>query len=180
MIDSNEIFVDGDKDVFLNRFVEPYLKSGNSRIMQEVSSSKSYSLSVFKQNPEPANGHVEIFHFFSKIKQKAIAAFDPSSKKIIYNDEYNLSPSGAAILHLSAVVSACLLRFSLCFIFLALVFQLSICTKPTNRYCQPIANASTLAYIQFLKSSNLKYDKIYIVIISICFLFACNILTDKY
>lgn len=34
MIDSNEIFVDGDKDIFLTRFVEPYLKTSNSKIIQ--------------------------------------------------------------------------------------------------------------------------------------------------
>jgi hypothetical protein len=35
MIDSNEIFVDGDKDIFLNRFVEPYLKANNLNGIRE-------------------------------------------------------------------------------------------------------------------------------------------------
>ncbi len=35
MIDSNEIFVDGDKDIFLTRFVEPYLKTSNLNRIQE-------------------------------------------------------------------------------------------------------------------------------------------------
>ena len=35
MIDSNDIFVDGDKDIFLKRFVEPYLKSNNLKTIQE-------------------------------------------------------------------------------------------------------------------------------------------------
>ncbi|CAN5664000.1 hypothetical protein BH10BAC3_BH10BAC3_36240 [soil metagenome] len=34
MIDSNDIFVDGDKDIFLTRFVEPYLKSNDSKTIQ--------------------------------------------------------------------------------------------------------------------------------------------------
>src|ERR1035437_9281120 len=42
-------------------------------------------------------GQIEIFHYFPKNKLKATATFDPSSKKIIYNGEHNLSPSGAAI-----------------------------------------------------------------------------------
>lgn len=36
MIDSNEIFVDDDKDIFLNRFVEPYLKSDNPNSTRKV------------------------------------------------------------------------------------------------------------------------------------------------
>lgn len=98
MIDTNEIFVEGDKDAFLKSFVEPYLKSSNSKPTQEATSSKPNSLSTFKQNPTPINGQVEIFHYFSSTKQKAIAIFDPSSKKIVYNGETNLSPSGSAIL----------------------------------------------------------------------------------
>jgi len=40
MIDSNDIFVEGDKDIFLKNFVEPSLRSNNSRIIQEPSSKK--------------------------------------------------------------------------------------------------------------------------------------------
>jgi len=97
MIDTNEIFVEGDKDIFLKIFVEPSLKSNNSKPTQEAISSKPNSSSAFKPNPTPINGQVEIFHYFSRTKQKATATFDPSSKKIIYNGEHNLSPSGAAM-----------------------------------------------------------------------------------
>jgi len=38
MIDSNEIFVEGDKDTFLKFFVEPYLKTNNTRSIQENAS----------------------------------------------------------------------------------------------------------------------------------------------
>lgn len=41
MIDSNEIFVDGDKDIFLNRFVEPYLKANNLNGIRESLITKS-------------------------------------------------------------------------------------------------------------------------------------------
>lgn len=97
MIDSNEIFVEGDKDIFLKNFVEPYLKSNSLKTIPEASSSKSISLSSLKQNPALINGQVEIFHDFSKTRQRATATFDQSLKKIIYNGEYNLSPSGAAM-----------------------------------------------------------------------------------
>lgn len=36
MIDSNEIFVDGDKDIFLNHFVEPFLKSDNPNSTRKI------------------------------------------------------------------------------------------------------------------------------------------------
>lgn len=36
MIDSNEIFVDGDRDIFLSRFVEPYLTSSNLKGIREA------------------------------------------------------------------------------------------------------------------------------------------------
>jgi hypothetical protein len=94
---TNEIFVEGDKDAFLKNFVEPYLKTSNSKPTQEAHSSKPNILSAFKQNPTPINAHVEIFHYFSRTRQKATATFDSSSKKIIYNGEHNLSPSGAAM-----------------------------------------------------------------------------------
>ena len=97
MIDNNEIFVEGDKDIFLKNFVEPYLKTSNLNTIQEVTSSKSNSLIPFKQNSAPINGQIKIFHFFSKNKSKATATFDTSSKKIIYNGENNLSPSGGAM-----------------------------------------------------------------------------------
>lgn len=97
MIDSNEIFVEGDKDVFLKYFVEPYLKSNNSKTMQEASSSKSNPLTAFVENHAPINRQIEIFHFFSRTNQRVTAMFDSSSKKIIYNNEHNLSPSGAAM-----------------------------------------------------------------------------------
>ena len=183
MIDSNDIFVDGDKDIFLNRFVEPYLKSNNSKTFEEntlpnsdipdysgyikkysigldnpstlinkmftyikthetvawvqlkkvcvtefgctneqsgsigaslktllhlnkirVSGnggnkriSTNYNFSPNKENPAPIDGQIEVFHYFPKNKTKAGAIFELLSKKIIYNGEPNLSPSGAAI-----------------------------------------------------------------------------------
>ncbi|MGI8581302.1 MAG: DEAD/DEAH box helicase [Chitinophagaceae bacterium] len=171
MIDNNEIFVDGDKDVFLNRFVEPYLinsvddnnipdylkryttglKNPNSLVNKilnyiqthdnvtwahvkkvcvtefgctnEQSGSigaslktlqyhnkilvdgsgedKRIRLNVIQNSQElidsTIEGQIEIFHYFPKNKLKAVATFDPSSKKIIYNGVHNLSPSGAAM-----------------------------------------------------------------------------------
>lgn len=98
MTDNNEIFVEGDKDIFLKNFIEPSLQSNNLMTTKVVSSLKLNSLSAFKENPILVNGQVEIFHYFSKTKQTAKGIFVPSSKKIIYNDEPNLSPSGSAIM----------------------------------------------------------------------------------
>ena len=51
MIDNNEIFVDGDKDIFLNRFVEPYLKSNNLNVIRETASVKSVNQKTIQENP---------------------------------------------------------------------------------------------------------------------------------
>jgi len=50
MIDSNEIFVDGDKDIFLNRFVEPYLKSSTLNGIRETTAAKSTSSKTIQGN----------------------------------------------------------------------------------------------------------------------------------
>lgn len=116
IIDNNEIFVEGDKDVFLKNFVEPYLKLNNSKTAQEnpVQTKKvfgndanatnaNYNLEYIKksssslQKDSPLiDGQIEVFHYFSKNKVKATAIFEPSSEKMIYNNHL-YSPSGAAI-----------------------------------------------------------------------------------
>ncbi|MEO7045451.1 MAG: DEAD/DEAH box helicase family protein [Ferruginibacter sp.] len=97
MIDNNEIFVDGDKDIFLKNFVKPYLTSSNlinpkkilvSYIPNEITKEKNISL---------IEGQVEVFHYFPKISTKVRAAFEPSTEKIIYDGQIYKSPSGAAI-----------------------------------------------------------------------------------
>jgi superfamily II DNA or RNA helicase len=50
MIDSNEIFVDGDKDIFLNRFVEPYLKANNLNGIRESLITKSVNQTTIQEN----------------------------------------------------------------------------------------------------------------------------------
>jgi len=52
MIDSNDIFVDGDKDIFLTRFVEPYLKLNNLNNVRETFVSKSENPNFTKENPK--------------------------------------------------------------------------------------------------------------------------------
>lgn len=92
MIDSNEIFVEGDKDIFLQCFVEPYLKPGNFKTTLEVLPFKSNSSDAFKQ----ISAQIEVFHNYSRINKRVTAEFDTSSKKMIYNGEHDLSPSNAA------------------------------------------------------------------------------------
>lgn len=97
MIDTNEIFVEGDKDIFLKQFVEPYLKSNNLKTIQEIPLTKANTLIEFKNPPEQISGQIDIYHYFSRTNKNAVASFNPSTKKIHYNGEYNLSPSGAAM-----------------------------------------------------------------------------------
>ncbi|HEX5154335.1 MAG TPA: helicase-related protein [Parafilimonas sp.] len=50
VIDSNEIFVDGDKDAFLNRFVEPYLKLNDLKNIQDVINRKPITQNIAQEN----------------------------------------------------------------------------------------------------------------------------------
>ena len=180
MIDTNEIFVDGDKDIFLKNFVEPYLKFNNLNPIQRnhlpyndipeyikkyaagldnqntlISQMHNYilthktvtwiqlkkacvtefgctneqsgsigaslkalehlkkirvdgngedkrisindNISIHEGIPTSPEGQIEVFHYFPKNKVKATATFAILSKKIIYNGEHDMSPSGAAI-----------------------------------------------------------------------------------
>ncbi len=91
MIDNNEIFVDGDKDVFLKNFVEPYLNTLNLKQVEVTHSNNSQTVRQLNSS------EIEIFHYFPSTKYKALALFNNSTKKINYNGENNLSPSAAAI-----------------------------------------------------------------------------------
>ncbi len=68
MIDSNDIFVEGDKDVFLKNFVEPYLRSDNLKAMKETNSLKSNDSRTIQEKTAPNEGQIEVFHNFPKIK----------------------------------------------------------------------------------------------------------------
>lgn len=97
IIDTNEIFVEGDKDVFLKIFIEPYIKSSYLKSAREATFLSNKFVNKGPQNETRIQGQVEIFHFFPRINQKVLAAFNPVSRKINYNGEYDLSPSRAAI-----------------------------------------------------------------------------------
>lgn len=97
MIDINEIFIEGDKDLFLKIFNEPSLKSGIFRDKKVESNIEKKFSNTINQKIVLIPGQVEIFHDFLKTKQKAIATFNPLSKRICYNGENDLSPSTAAI-----------------------------------------------------------------------------------
>ncbi|MEO8822120.1 MAG: helicase-related protein [Ginsengibacter sp.] len=96
MIDNNEIFVDGDKDIFLESFVEPYLKSNNLKALLKTSVLESKKLNTKPGNDALIEGRFEIFHYFRETEQNAKAIFEPAAKKVIFNGEH-LSPSAAAI-----------------------------------------------------------------------------------
>ena len=97
MIDNNEIFVNGDKDVFLSRFVEPYLKSNNLSALLKTSFSESKTIDSNQGIVSLIEGQIEVFHYFSKLNTKTNALFEPSTKRIVYEGKVYKSPSGAAI-----------------------------------------------------------------------------------
>ncbi len=93
IIEENEIFVEGDKDIFLQNFVEPFLKS-------EILIRRRQ---IFHMNKKPqiesvvnSKDIIEIFHFFPRVNETAKAHFNFGSKKISYKGVDNLSPSSAA------------------------------------------------------------------------------------
>lgn len=91
LIDNNEIFVDGDKDEFLKNFVEPYLRKNQIPVVQ------TRTIRQPQADYMPSEGTIEVFHIFKKIGQKAIASFEPRTKKISYNGTTYGSPSKSAI-----------------------------------------------------------------------------------
>ena len=91
LIDNNEIFVDGDKDEFLKNFVEPYLRKNQIPLAQ------TRTIRQPQADYIPSEGTIEVFHIFKKIGQKAIASFEPRTKKISYNGTTYGSPSKSAI-----------------------------------------------------------------------------------
>lgn len=90
IIDTNEIFVEGDKDDFLKIFVEPYLK------ISQLNLTQSKTIRQIQTDCKPLEGSIEIFHFFKKYKLKVTASFDPQTKNVIYNGISYGRPSKAA------------------------------------------------------------------------------------
>ena len=97
MIDNNDLFIEGDKDIFLTRFVEPYLKSSNLNGIRETKVIKSNNVNLNQESSVPIEGHREVFHYFPKFKITVTAAFEPSTGKIIYGNVGYKRPSAAAI-----------------------------------------------------------------------------------
>lgn len=60
MIDNNEIFVEGDKDVFLGYFVEPYLKSSDWQGSRRTVSLKPANLKAIRENGTLLEGQSKI------------------------------------------------------------------------------------------------------------------------
>ena len=116
IIDNNDIFIEGDKDLFLKSFIEPSFKLNPNTEGSGTKSSKtkkealktsvkegdqskiSYEYDSIEEKKIPnIEGQIEVFHYFQKHKKEVKAMFEPSTEKLIYkNDEYK-SPSGAAI-----------------------------------------------------------------------------------
>lgn len=91
LIDNNEIFVDGDKDEFLKNFIEPSLRKNILNQMPIKNTRQPQAEYI------PSEGNIEVFHVFQKINQKAVASFEPKTKKINYNGAIYGRPSKAAI-----------------------------------------------------------------------------------
>ena len=97
MIDNNEIFVDGDKDIFLKNFVEPYLKSNNLINPKKILVSSTPNEFTKDKNISLIEEQVEVFHYFPKISTKVRAAFEPLTERVVYDGQIYKSPSGTAI-----------------------------------------------------------------------------------
>jgi superfamily II DNA or RNA helicase len=91
LIGNNEIFVDGDKDEFLKKFVEPYLKNESLNDFQTKSPRK------ITPNYKPFEGTLEVYHKFPKSNFIAKGKFDLKTKSIEYNGVIYKSASKAAI-----------------------------------------------------------------------------------
>ncbi|MCO5231747.1 MAG: DEAD/DEAH box helicase [Chitinophagales bacterium] len=94
IIDTNDIFIEEDKDDFLKIFNEPSLSTTISR----QSSIEDYS--IIKREPNKtifSPDEIEIFHYFHHQNIKATAKFNKSTGKVTYKGKSNLSPSKAAV-----------------------------------------------------------------------------------
>jgi superfamily II DNA or RNA helicase len=94
LIDDNDIFVDGDKDVFLQRFIEPALRQTNTPA-RPAPTPRTINPPV--PVPEPEEGQFEVFHYFTKLNKTANAIFDIRAQRITFNGEQHLKTSTAAV-----------------------------------------------------------------------------------
>lgn len=62
IIDNNDIFIEGDKDIFLNRFVEPYLKLNNINGIREAIAVKSGNHKTIQENSIFGKLKSEVYH----------------------------------------------------------------------------------------------------------------------
>jgi len=111
MIDSNEIFVDGDKDIFLNRFVEPYLKSDNPNsirksisinpINSETNHKEMRPLKLFRKKGAGKSDVLaeQIIPVIKLVKEKGADYFTKAAKEIA-------AKIGNGIAH-NSVISSC-------------------------------------------------------------------------
>lgn len=116
IIDNNDVFIEGDKDLFLKNFIEPSFKLNPSKesgiiksstqkkevqktsVKKEEQSEVSNKPDLIKEKLIPnTEGQIEVFHYFPKNKKEVRALFEPSTEKIIYNNQEFKSPSSAAI-----------------------------------------------------------------------------------
>ncbi|MEI9955019.1 MAG: hypothetical protein WDM90_01575 [Ferruginibacter sp.] len=83
MIDSNEIFVEGDKDIFLTRFVEPYLKSNNLNSTIETVVAKSINQKTIQQKQTVEELQSELYR--KKAESTKLKVIFPNGKIINEN-----------------------------------------------------------------------------------------------
>jgi len=87
LIDDNDIFVDGDKDNFLSRFVEPYLKSNNSNGIRETAVIKSENQKHIQENPMLGESQNEVHH--KKAEHTKLKVTFPNGQIINDNEAIN-------------------------------------------------------------------------------------------
>jgi superfamily II DNA or RNA helicase len=97
MLDSNEIFLEGDKDAFLARFVEPYLKSQSLNPIEQLSFPKAKPVPTYRESPALIGEQVKVFHYFKSDNVTIEAIFEPKTERMTFEGITYKSPSGAAM-----------------------------------------------------------------------------------
>jgi len=87
LIDDNDIFVNGDKDIFLSRFAEPYLKLNSLNDIQETVTIKSVNRKTIQENPIFRELQSEVYR--KKAEHTKLKVTLPNGKIINDNEAIN-------------------------------------------------------------------------------------------
>lgn len=96
IIDTNDIFIEDDRDEFLRCFIPPSLEEVGTKRMKQSNSYENPNFTSPKPKIVSENSEFKIYHRFPSIEKRAVAVFNRNTSRIKYNNEENLSPSSAA------------------------------------------------------------------------------------